>query len=272
MLRQRTVIVYGCSASTDICSDEPLNNKWRGKIWDLIIDNTLAEKGTNFSLLSPICLLLPYHQAAKIIAAFSEPHFNIQRSFISHYFSCNSYKQGTTYIFPSLLRSVKFAAVLFDIFQTYCCVRLYKKHSIECALLLYSSYFWGLFGSSHSSVIAYLLQHTVNCLVVLEDPSISAKKGFIFISQILIIVQIEKRLRKYGWKYERIWTYFRERETWAHAWLPSQSPNLALRVIDPLMGTLLQYPAKNRVRHGIAPGSWGFIQHIILSHFCKTNI
>lgn len=117
MLRQRTLIVYECSASTDICSDKPLNNRRRGKIWDLIIDNILAEKETNFSLLSPICLLLPYDQAAKIIAAFSEPHFNIQRSFISHYFSCNSYKQGTTYIFPLLLRSVKFAAYLLIYFK-----------------------------------------------------------------------------------------------------------------------------------------------------------
>lgn len=195
MLRQRAVIVYECSASTDICSDELLNNKQRGKIQDLIIDNILAEKGTNFSLLSPICLLLAYHPAAKIIAAFSEPHFNIQRSFISHYFSCNSYKEGTANIFPSLLRSVKFAAVPFDIFQTYCCVHPYKKHSSERAPLLYSSYFRGLFGGSHSSVTAYLLQHTVNCLKILPSRQ---KKGFIFRSQILIIIQIEESLRKYS--------------------------------------------------------------------------
>lgn len=164
MLRQRTVIVYGCSASTDICSDEPLNNKWRGKIWDLIIDNTLAEKGTNFSLLSPICLLLPYHQAAKIIAAFSEPHFNIQRSFISHYFSCNSYKQGTTYIFPSLLRSVKFAAVLFDIFQTYCCSPVQKALHWMCSAALFILFLrsvWKftlfshcLFAAAHSELLS----------------------------------------------------------------------------------------------------------------------
>lgn len=51
---QRVVIIYECSISTDICSDELLNNKQMGKIWDLIIDNILAEKGANFSLLSPV--------------------------------------------------------------------------------------------------------------------------------------------------------------------------------------------------------------------------
>lgn len=96
MLRQRTVIIYECSVSTDICSDELLNNKQKGKIWDLIIDNILAEKGANFSPLSPVCLLLAYQPVVKSIAVFSEPSFNIQKSFIFHYFSCNSYPCGTT--------------------------------------------------------------------------------------------------------------------------------------------------------------------------------
>jgi len=111
-----------------------------GKIWDLMTDKILAEKGANFSLLSLICLLLEYQPAAKNIAAFSEPSFDIQRSFILHYFYCTlPVCCHIQYILPSLLRSVKYTTVAFDIFQTYCCVHPYRKHFNKCTLLVYSS-------------------------------------------------------------------------------------------------------------------------------------
>lgn len=119
---QRAVIIYECSMSTDICSDELLNNKQMGKIWDLIIDNILAEKGANFSLLSPVWLLLTYQPAAKSIAAFSEPCFNIQRSIMFRYFSCNSYVQGTTYN--------TFCPHCWEVWNTQQFLLIYFKHTV----------------------------------------------------------------------------------------------------------------------------------------------
>lgn len=122
MVRQRAVIIYECSVNADICSDELLNNKQTGKIWDLIVDKILAEKGANFSPLSPICLLLAYQPAAKTLAAFSEPSFNIQRSFILRYFSCKSYLYGTAYN--------TFCPHCWEVWNTQQFLLIYFKHTV----------------------------------------------------------------------------------------------------------------------------------------------
>lgn len=122
MRRQRAVIIYECSVSTDICPDELLNNKQTGKIWDPIIDKILAEKGANFSPLSPICLLLACQPAAKSIAAFSEPSFNIPRSFILCYFTCNSYLYGTAYNI--------FCPHCWEVWNTQQFLLIYFKHTV----------------------------------------------------------------------------------------------------------------------------------------------
>lgn len=163
MLRQRAVIIYECSVSIDICSDELLNNKQKGKIWDLIIDKILAATGANFNPLSPVCFMLAYQSVAKSIAPLSEPGFNIQRHFILHHFlktlTCMVPLQ---YIVPSLL-SVKYTTVGFDIFQTHCCVHPYRNPSASSAVLfilmqrpvwsfaLFSHY---LYAAAHSALLS----------------------------------------------------------------------------------------------------------------------